>query len=265
MYGTFSLAFWLASQPVGTAAFALIGAGIVVSMLGYYVVNQYFTVMELAPNNIVGGFKFAFLAELYAVTVALCLVGSWEIYQSARDTVQREAATIYFLLQSIPVYNDPSQVEARQDMVQSVRNYAKAVVEKDWDNMRTGRTIAGSDPEFNLLVRAFLDVEPKTAAQQALQQNTAQWLAQVNEYRINRLSSVSRTLAGLLWLLVASSTTIALAFPWFFGSPNQLTQAIMGGLISVTMTGVLLVAVKLAYPFAGEALVAPGMFLTLMN
>ena len=265
MSSSFSLAFWLASQPVAQAAVALIGAGVLISLLGHYIVSQYFTVAELVPNNFVGGLKYSFIAEVYAVTVALCLVGSWEIYQNARDTVQREAATMYFLLQAAPVYSEPSQEGARQAMEQGVRNYAKAVVEKDWENMRRGRTVGSSDPEFNVLVRAFLDVEPKTGAQQALQQNTAQWLMQASELRINRLSSVSRTLTGLLWLLVVSSTGIVFVFPWFFGSPNQITQAFMGALTSVTMTGVLLVAVKLAYPFAGEALVTPGTFLPLLN
>lgn len=265
MYNGFSLPFWLASQPVAQSAVALIGAGVLISLLGHYIVNQYFTVAELEPNNVVGGVKYSFIAEVYAVTVALCLVGSWEIYQNARDTVQREAASMYFLLQAVPVYSEPGQEGARQAMEFGVRNYAKAVVEKDWDNMRLGRTVSSSDPEFNLLVRAYLDVEPKSGAQQALQQNTSQWLMQVSELRINRLSSVSRTLTGLLWLLVLSSTGIVFVFPWFFGSPNQVTQAIMGALASVTMTGVLLVAVKLAYPFAGEALVTPGTFLTLMN
>ncbi len=265
MSSSFSLAFWLASQPLAQSAVALIGAGFLISLLGHYIVSQYFTVAELQPNNLVGGFKYSFIAEVYAVTVALCLVGSWEIYQNARDTVQREAATMYFLLQSAPVYGEPGQEGPRQAMELGVRNYAKAVVEKDWDNMRRGRTVGGSDPEFNLLVRAYLDVEPRTAAQQALQQNTSQWLMQVSEFRINRLSSVSRTLTGLLWLLVVTSTGIVFVFPWFFGSPNQITQAIMGALASVTMTSVILVAVKLAYPFAGEPLVTPGTFLTLMN
>ena len=169
MYNGFSLPFWLASQPVAQSAVALIGAGVLISLLGHYIVNQYFTVAELEPNNVVGGVKYSFIAEVYAVTVALCLVGSWEIYQNARDTVQREAASMYFLLQAVPVYSEPGQEGARQAMEFGVRNYAKAVVEKDWDNMRLGRTVSSSDPEFNLLVRAYLDVEPKSGAQQALQ------------------------------------------------------------------------------------------------
>jgi hypothetical protein len=265
VYGYTSLPFWLASMPIGQSAAILVTLGVAISLLGAYVMNRIFTVAELEANNVVAGYKYTAIAEFYAVIIALGLVGAWEIYQNARDTVQREASSLYFLLQAAPTYSQPEQQADRQRMETSIKDYAKAVVERDWSNMQRGLMVPASDPEFNRLVRAFLDVQPTTAAQQALQQNTAQVVMEMNQLRIQRLSSVSRTLSGIVWVLIALGAFIVVAFPWFFGTVNQLTQAVMGALASVVMTGILLVAVKLAFPFAGEPLVTPAIFLTLMN
>ena len=108
---------------------------------------------------------------------------------------------------------------------------------------------------------AFLLVEPTTNAQMALQQNTVEWVRQVNESRSFRLTTVSRSLVSLVWILLGLGTAIAIVFPWFFGTTNVLSQATMSAILVSFLVMHLLVILHLAYPFVGETAISPSAFI----
>ncbi len=49
-----------------------------------------FTQAEFQANAIVGGIKYGFVVEIYAVVAALALVGAWDTFQTARENVRQE-------------------------------------------------------------------------------------------------------------------------------------------------------------------------------
>ena len=132
--------------------------------------------------------------------------------------------------------------------------------------MKEGLASNGSDAAFTRLTRAFLDAEPVTQAQQAVAQNTPQWLREVAEARIARLSVVTRTLSLLIWLLVLTVSVAVLFFQWFIGSGHQALHYTMGSVIAIIVGSVILVSLKLAFPFVGDPpLLSPRPFYQLME
>jgi hypothetical protein len=132
--------------------------------------------------------------------------------------------------------------------------------------MQAGTPSTGSDAAFQRLTRAFLDPEGERSAQQVLQQKLADWLGQVAEARIARLSVGSRTLSGLIWMLVLTVSVSAIAFQWFFGGASAAMHYAMAAVIAVIVGSVLLVAIKLAFPYVGEPpMLTPAPFLSMMD
>lgn len=257
---TYELAVLLARIPLDVAVPLLIGVAVLISILGTWVVNTIYAPFQLEPNNQVGGFKFAFLGEIYAVTLALALIGAFDRYTEAQTTVQKEVATLVSLDRAADIYDLDSQADTRARMKSAVREYARAVVEKEWRTMSVGVPSFEVTHRLAQLSEAFLKAEPETNAQQALQQNTVEWVRQVNESRSFRLTTVSRSLVSLVWILLGLGTAIAIVFPWFFGTGNVIAQGLMSAILISFLVMHLLVVLHLAYPFVGETAISPSAF-----
>lgn len=225
-----------------------------------------FTPAEFAANVAVGAVKYGFIVEIYAVVAALTLVGSWDIYQTARDTLQKEASGLYMLALSVDTFAGPEFADRQVEMRGALRAYASSVVSGDWPAMQAGAPATASDITFQRLTRAFLDVDGRTTGQHALGQQLGGWLGSIAEARIARLSGVSRSLAGLIWLLVLTVSVAVIAFQWFLGGGNAAMHYTMGAVIAVIVGLVLVVSLKLAFPFVGDpALLTPRAFFAFMD
>jgi len=82
----------------------------------------------------------------------------------------------------------------------------------------------------------------------------------LGEIRDKRGIRVLRSLGALqvlLWAVTLTGTAIAIVFPWVFGSPNVNATMLMSILSILVMTSVVLVVLKLSYPFSGEYGIPP--------
>ena len=61
---------WIQSLPLWLGFVIVVGSGVLLSSVGTLIVNVVFTPEELIQNNVVGGFKFAFLAQIVASLLA---------------------------------------------------------------------------------------------------------------------------------------------------------------------------------------------------
>lgn len=259
-------AYEIAALPLPYAAFIMIGVPLLIAMLVGVVLSSFFTPQEFAENAFMVSMKFSFVVQVYAVVAALTLVGAWDIYQTSRDQVQRETGALYLLAHAADSYTRPEQEAPRNEMRSAIRNYASSVAFGDWPHMQAGVPSNTSDAAYTRLARAFMDVEPVTAAQQAIAQNTPDWLAKVAEARIGRLSVGTRTLSQFIWFLCITISVSVLSFQWLFTGTNQVVQIALGAGSATIVGAVLLVALKLSYPFIGSpALLSPSPFFQLME
>jgi len=262
----FSLPHAIAAMPGWLAILLTAGVPVLLALGLGYAMHQIFTPQEFAANVQIGAVKYGFMVEIYAVIAALALVGAWDIYQSARDTVQQETANLYMLALSVDSFSGPDFAAKRDEMRTAIRLYAGAVVAQDWPAMQAGQPGAGSEAAFQRLARVFLDVEGETAGQQVLKQTLGEWVAKVAQARIERLSVMSRSLSGLIWILVVTVSVATIAFQWFFGGGHVALHYTMGAVIALIVGAVLLVSLKLAFPFVGDqALLTPRPYLALME
>jgi len=256
----------LAALPTWVGLIVTVAVPVALALLFGRLMHALFTPGEFVTNATVGAVKYGFVVEIYAVVAALTLVGAWDIYQTARDTLQKEATGLYMLALSVDTYNGDEFADRRTEMRAAIRGYASAVVSEDWPAMQAGTASVASDAGFQRLTRVFFNLNGETASQQSLQQNVATWIGDVAEARIARLSVTSRSLAGLIWMLVLTVSVAVIAFQWFFGGGNAAMHYAMGGVIAVIVGSVLLVSLKLGYPYVGDTpLLTPRPFLALME
>lgn len=256
----------LAAQPAWLAIMVTVGVPAAFALLLGRLMYSMFTPAEFQANVRVGAVKYSFIVEIYAAVAALSLVGAWDTFESARQTVRQESSALYMLALASDTFSTPGVAETRAEMRGAIRDYATAVVAHDWPAMQAGVTSSASDAAFQRLARAFMNAHTETQAQQALQQTTGEWVSRVADARIARLSVGSRTIAGLIWTLVLTVSVAVLVFQWFYGGASATMHFTMAAVIAIIVGVVLLVAIKMAFPYVGEPpMVAPTPYLSLMD
>ncbi|MGK7860953.1 DUF4239 domain-containing protein [Falsiroseomonas sp. E2-1-a4] len=262
----FSLPHAIAALPTWLAMLLAAGVPMLLALGIGHAMHQIFTPQEFAANAQIGAVKYGLVVEVYSVIAALALVGAWDIYQSSRATVQQETSNLYMLALAVDSFTGPDLAATREEMRTSIRLYAGAVVTHDWPAMQASQSSTGSEAAFQRVARAFLDVEGRTDGSHSVKENAAAWVANVAQARIERLSLMSRTLSGLIWMLVLTVSVATITFQWFFGGGHVALHYTMGAVIAVIVGAVLLVALKLAFPFVGDqALLTPRPYLALME
>jgi hypothetical protein len=61
----------------------------------------------------------------------------------------------------------------------------------------------------------------------------------------------------MLWAVTLTATAITIVFPWVFGTPNVNANMLMSILSTLLMASIVLVVLKLSYPFSGEYGILP--------
>jgi hypothetical protein len=131
--------FFLSTQSLWISGPIIVGLGTVLSMLGPILVRRYVPLQRLTANNEIAGFKYAAIAVLYAVLLALATIAVWERFSDAElDVVQEAGAAenIYRLSQGL---TDKTRVA----VLSSVANYLKAAMNTDWQAMNRGTVGVG--------------------------------------------------------------------------------------------------------------------------
>jgi len=136
----------IAAMPGWLAILVTAGAPVLMALGLGQVMQAVFTPQEFLANAQVGAIKYSFMVEIYAVVAALALVGAWDIYQTARDTLQKEASGLYLLALSVDAFDGPAFQDRRVEMRGAIRAYAGAVVSQDWPAMQAGQPGTGSEP-----------------------------------------------------------------------------------------------------------------------
>ena len=83
-----SAVLWLNDLPLWTAALVIIGGTVALSIIGTAVSGIFFGEQALSLNNVVGGFKYMFVAGIYAGFLGFLLLGVYNRYDKVRAAME---------------------------------------------------------------------------------------------------------------------------------------------------------------------------------
>ncbi|MBI1774055.1 MAG: DUF4239 domain-containing protein [Proteobacteria bacterium] len=248
---------WINDLPVGTGILVTVGGGILLASLGTLIVNYYFTPGQLIVNNIIGGFKYAFLSSVYAGYIGLLLFGVYQKYDDVRSDIIMEVNALTSLDRVAAAFPQATRDEIRQEL----REYARQVSEVEWPQMRRRTLGFVASPTLDTIYYTYLAIEPQTEKELAAFQYSLQLLQVVRDNRGHRIRLSFGALTPLLWGVAIVGTTVSMIFPWFFGGPNVYAPVLMSALVGLVTMSVFLVILKLSYPFAGEYGIPPAAYI----
>src|SRR5688572_26158101 len=127
---------WFNDLPVWQAGLLITVGGMLLSIVGTAVARLFFAEQQLSLNNVVGGFKYMFLSQVFAGFIGFLLFGVYERLDEVRINIVTEVSALTSLDRLAVVFPEQTQGQIRA----SLQGYARAVMEADWPQMqhRTG-------------------------------------------------------------------------------------------------------------------------------
>ena len=248
-----SAVLWLNDLPLWTAALVIIGGTIALSIIGTAVSGLFFGEQALSLNNVVGGFKYMFVAGIYAGFLGFLLLGVYNRYDKVRAAIIDEVNELTTLDRLAVAFPAATTATLRNGLKQ----YAQDVVAVEWPQLRDRNADPITMTAFDTLERVYAAVEPTTRKQQAVMKQSRRILSAIRDKRSMRVLRSFGALQVLLWVVTGIGTAVAIMLAWTLGSPNVNATMLMSILVTLLMASVVLVVLKLSYPFSGSSGLLP--------
>ena len=245
---------FLYSLPNWLVGVTVTGSLVAVSVAAHAIFNRFVRFEFSADDRALAVAMLAVLATINSLLLAFSAVSVWESFAAAEESVVQEADTMGKLGRDLAVYDTPESHDAREGL----RRYARLVIDKEWDAMRTG----GASPEAwtaaDDVFRAIGRMDAETPRHQALLPEI--W-ARTNElvgHRRDRLYDSQAEVPGTLWAVVLTGTALTLLT--IFMLPPTRFNHWMVAVLAFAMGLVFFFIIAMDRPFAGKESISSAPF-----
>ena len=256
-----SFVLWVSDLPLWASALIIVGGGLALSLGGTMLTRSFIAEGELQVNNFLGGFKYLFISQLFAGFLTFLLYGVYQRYDRVRTDIAAEVNA----LESVDLITVGFPSGTRDAVRRTLRDYAEHVVAVEWPKLRERTIDALAAAPLDTLYYAYAAVEPTSRKQREVLRYSRELIAVVQEKRAVRIQRSTGSLQSLLWAATGSAMLVSIAFPWVFGATNPNATALMSVLSVVLTTSVVLVVLKLSYPFSGSNAITPAPYVAFIG
>jgi hypothetical protein len=196
------------------------------------------------------------IGTLYSVLYAFATYVIWGQFTSVESEIFKEAGT----LKGLVLFSIRLKLPAREQLMQAVRAYARAIVDTEWHELARVGPTQKTDRLFSEIVSAVASAKPEDENERLTYERLLEIADQAGVHRDARLSlSMTRIPRTLLVLVMLTASIIVLLL---FVYPFRSTVL---GVMSLSITTVLLllahfVIMDLDNPFAGAWNASPEPF-----
>lgn len=235
----------------------LLAAGAAAATAMLFAVARLVPLAKRKPNNDVLGFVYAQVGVIYAVVLAMVVVGVWEARSQADENTYTETNA---LLQ-IAWYSRTLPEPERGRLGALTEQYTGTVIHREWPLMAEQRDDPAAWRQFTDIREIINTRQPTTGADQARYEGALDAVGQLGDARRQRVNEAAT--AGvpiLLWVALLLGALVTIGFVYLFGMESLRAHA--GVVFSLTFTvGVMLLIVyEFNYPFTGPLKVNPTAF-----
>ncbi|MSP49532.1 MAG: DUF4239 domain-containing protein [Alphaproteobacteria bacterium] len=247
---------WFNDLPLWQTGFLIAGGAMLISIVGTAVSRSFFAEQQLNLNNVVGGFQYMFLSQVFAGFIGFLLFGVYERFDRVRSDIVTEVSVLTTLDRLAVVFPERTQGQIRT----SLRDYARTVIDLDWPQMQSRSGTISTVAALDDLEYLFGSIETTSKKQREVVKLSRELVTSVRNDRSSRLFRSYGTLLAPLWTVAILAMAVAIVLPWVFGTPNVNADLGMSMLTIVMMAAIVLVVLKLSYPFGGASGLPPDLF-----
>jgi hypothetical protein len=225
--------------------FLWVAGSILLSVAGLFVVRELVAADVLKGNNDVAGNYLQTIGTVYAVLLAFVVFVVWTQFNETHRTVELEAHELWDLFRI-------AMGLGCEDAVRNTREYAEAVIAKEWKAMARGGLCEEARDLLAEIWRDLVRFEPRGPREEALYEQALSCFNTLSDARSERLVHCRMRLPVTLWLLIVAGGVVTVVSMYLFGMQTFWAHAAMTGAMAGSISFILYLIWDLDNPFDGD-------------
>ena len=246
----------LRSIPTGVLLPALVALGIIPFALILFCSRRCGQREKWRLHHDVTGATFNVIGVLYTVILAFVMVTVWERYRVTEELCEAEANDMADLYRDSYLLPEKDQAQVRQALI----NYARVVVEKEWESLMDRQAHPDAEKAMNHLWQVYYSVKPQTENQKMWYGETIEKLNDMADERRLRILRCRVRIDWVIWTLLIVGGILTLGYMTLFSLESFRMHMIMTVSLVVMLILILFVIYSLDNPFWGDPHIAPVAF-----
>jgi hypothetical protein len=217
------------------------------SLLLVAALNRFWPQEKRRVHNNLIGWQLGILGTTYAVILGFMLYTVWTDFGAANLNVDLEAnalRNLYRLAEGLPQ-------QQRTQLESQTRNYARAVIERDWPDMANGRVPEESHAINQAMWRTLMSVKTASPAEFLAEDHALTELSALTQHRRTRLIQSRSQLPAIFWCVLVTGAAVTVFSASMFGSENAALHAIQVLSFTLLIMLTLLAIADVNLPFQG--------------
>jgi hypothetical protein len=242
--------YWIYDIPNWQLFLLMLAFFAVISLIGFHLTRPLVRriVDGSGKHNDITNYYFAAVGVLYGLTLGLIAVGTWQNFNDADSKAAKEANSLGALYRDLDGYPTALRSEAEN----LLRDYVKAVIDKEWPAHRRGQVIDAGDLILEELENKIMAFEPSNETQKIAHTEVIRSLNTVAENRGYRVQSVGTALPGVLWAVVLIGAIINIALTYLFWVENTRLHALLVVAFASSLAMLIFLTAAMDNPYRGE-------------
>ncbi|MGA6222256.1 DUF4239 domain-containing protein [Streptomyces umbrinus] len=222
-----------------------------------FLVARVVPVARRKAHNDVLGFVYAEIGVIYAVVLAMVVVGVWDTRSQAHENTYTETNA---LLQ-IAWYGRTLPAPDGDRLGGLTERYTRTVIDDEWPLMGEQRDAAPAWTLFTEIRETVNTAQPDTLADQARYDVALEAVAQLGDARRERVNEAATAgVPDLLWAVLLIGAAVNIGFVFLFGMESLRAHGGVAFALVFTVGVMLLIVYEFNYPFSGPLKVEPTAF-----
>ncbi len=243
--------------PDWQALLLILGAVVLPSLGGFFVVERLVPMAIRRAHNDVAGFMFSAVGVMYGVLLAFVVVVVWEQFHVTRLNAQQESSAAASLNYAMGAYEHASH---SPDLQPRLLAYLHEIVDNEFPAMAVFQQPPAKNRALEAIWKAVQGLSPASPRQQVLYGELIGRLNELERMRVKRLDDARDGLPGVIWLALVAGAVLTIGFTYLLGTENRNAHAVMIAVLAALVGVVFYVIVELDYPFAGTVRIGTETF-----
>jgi hypothetical protein len=227
------------------------------SIVVLWLVRKYVSTDLLHKHHEITGHIFAVVGTLNAVLLGMVIIEAQSRFQQARTNEAAEASCIA----DVRLYAEHLPEPTRGRIDEHVRKYIEIVLEKEWDSPADKQPNKEAVKEIHIIWNAVSEFTPANEREQNLHAIMLTQLSQTFDLRRFRITTGRHGIPNVLWCVMIIGSVVTELFSCLFAGGSMRLQAILVGLLALTLSMSMIVVSVLGNPYRGDWKIRPEQFM----
>ena len=226
---------------------AILIATLTGALLFMAILNRVWPQEKRSVNNDLIGWQLTIVGTTYAVILGFMLYTVWTTFGEAQLNCDLEAnalRNVYHLAEGLP---EPERTQLKQ----YARDYAQAVIARDWPEMARGEIPEGSHTISQAMIHTVQRVKVDSPTSAVYLDHTFSALTTLSEHRRTRILQVVYKLPPIFWAVLIAGGVVTILSAATFGARTPLLHAFQVTSFTLLITLTLLAIGDVNRPFQG--------------